>query len=387
MRYFFSVGEPSGDIHGANLIHALKERDPDAEILGFGGDKMRDAGCNLIFPLADHPVMGLVAAFKNLPMFLRLFRKAERIIRRQKPDAVILIDYPGFNWHIARAAKRLGVPVFYYVPPQIWGWGTWRISKMRRFVDHVLCSLPFEETWYHERGVPSARYVGHPFFDDLAERRLNADFLHRQRHRDTRKIVALLPGSRGMEVKHNFAMMVDAADKLHRELPHVRFLVAGFKEAHRPMLEKAVAGRDLPIEIHIGKTPEIIQLAEVAISVSGSVSLELLYHRTPTSIVYTINPFFYHVLRPLLLKTPYITLVNLMAGRVIFPEFLGYWDQSTEIAETVAKWLSDDALRGKIVRQLEKLQQVYGSPGATASAADQIIATVAPAASPLRKAG
>src|SRR5262249_16215150 len=152
-------------------------------------------GATLHFPLVEMAVMWFLRVLINLHIFIGLVGKASRYFREERPDAVILIDYPGFNWWIARRAKECGIPVFYYVPPQIWAWGGWRVNKVRRFVDHVLCSLPFEPAWYHARGVPNAVFVGHPYFDELAERTLDEAFLEAERARGG-PVVALLPGSR-----------------------------------------------------------------------------------------------------------------------------------------------------------------------------------------------
>src|SRR5206468_10273114 len=171
MRIFFSAGEPSGDVHGANLIGALRRLRPEVECEGFGGERMEAAGCRLHYPLTRLAVMWFLRALTNAPTFLDLLSRADRHFAKDPPDAVVLIDYPGFNWWVARRAHFHGIPVFYFVPPQLWAWAGWRVKKMRRFVDHVLCSLPFEETWYHERNVP-ADYVGHPFFDELPRQEL-----------------------------------------------------------------------------------------------------------------------------------------------------------------------------------------------------------------------
>ncbi|MBV8677090.1 MAG: lipid-A-disaccharide synthase, partial [Planctomycetaceae bacterium] len=183
MRLFISTGEPSGDLHAANLIHSLRKCLPDAEFVGFGGPRMAAAGADLLYPLVELAVMWFVRVLLNLPTFIRLLFQANRYFRDQRPDAVILIDYPGFNWCVARRAKRHGIPVFYYVPPQIWAWAGWRVEKVRKYVDQVLCALPFEPAWYHARGVPGATHVGHPYFDELAERELDEAFLAERRDR------------------------------------------------------------------------------------------------------------------------------------------------------------------------------------------------------------
>src|SRR3984893_700191 len=158
MRIFFCAGEPSGDIHGANLVRHLRQVDPTLECVGFGGDNMQAAGCPLLYPLCPLAVMGNVRVLTNVHSFLHLLSRADRFFRHHRPDAVVLIDFPGFNWWLARRAHFHGIPVFYFVPPQLWSWAGWRIKKMQRWVDHVLCTLPFEKPWYQARGV-EAEYV------------------------------------------------------------------------------------------------------------------------------------------------------------------------------------------------------------------------------------
>src|SRR5712671_3409677 len=191
MKIFFSVGEPSGDLHGANLIHELKRRRPDCTFVGYGGPRMAAAGCDLHEDLTKLALMWFARVLLNLHRFWDFVSRADRYFRLQRPDAVVLIDYPGFNWWIARRARFHGIPVFYFVPPQLWAWAGWRVEKMRRFVDRVLCTLPFEKAWYQVRGV-NAEYIGHPFFDELPKQVLDAAFLAEQRAKSG-DIVALLP--------------------------------------------------------------------------------------------------------------------------------------------------------------------------------------------------
>ena len=170
---FFSAGEPSGDLHAANLIRQLQRVAPEVEAVGYGGPQMAAAGCRLHADLTALAVMWFARRLWNLPKFWGLVSRADRYFRHHRPDAVVLVDYPGFNWWIARRAKVHGIPVYYYMPPQIWAWAQWRVGKMRRLVDHVLCNLPFEETWLREHGC-RATLVGHPFFDEVGRRPLDA---------------------------------------------------------------------------------------------------------------------------------------------------------------------------------------------------------------------
>ena len=376
MRIFFSVGEPSGDIHGANLIRALDQARPGIEYVGFGGPRMADAGCQHLFPLTQHAVRGIADVLASLPQFLSLVSQADRYFRHHRPDAVVLIDYPGFNWWIARRAHYHGIPVFYFVPPQLWAWASWRVQKMRRFVDHVLCSLPFEEAWYHERGIPSAEYVGHPFFDELPKQRLDAEFLQEQR-RLGGTIIGILPGSRTSEVECNLLSQLRAAERIHREHPETRFLIASFKESQRKLAETMRRQFPaLPVQTFVGKTPEVIELSKACISVSGSVSLELLYAAKPTVIVFRVSKFTARYLRPLL-KAKYITLVNLLADQMLYPEFASDRCEAEGIARQIVRWLDDGGAYADVCRALLELRERTARPGAGAAAAARIVAVLA----------
>ena len=375
MRVFFSVGEPSGDVHGANLIRALRERDPNLDAVGFGGDRMAAAGCDLHFPLCNNAIMGLSRVLVALPHFLSLLSEADRYFRHHRPDAVVLIDYPGFNWWIARRAKFHGIPVFYFVPPQIWGWMSWRVNKMRKFVDHVLCSLPFEKEWYRKHDV-QAEYVGHPFFDECPRQRLDPEFMANERATG-QTLIGILPGSRTMEVENNLAYQLQAAERIHREHPETRFLIASYKESQRIMADKMLKKHPaLPARTFVGRTPEIIELSKACISVSGSVSLELLYRAKPTAIVYYLGPIMSGIVRSLV-SVNAITLVNLLAEKMLYPEFAGSQIDPNAIANAVLHWLNDEAAYQSLCSELLALRDRVGAPGACDRAADRIVEAVA----------
>ncbi len=389
---FFSVGEPSGDVHGANLIRQLREHCPGILTVGYGGPKMAEAGCQLQADLTALAVMWFARVLLNLHKFLDLASRADRYFQHHRPDAVVLIDYPGFNWWIARRAKAHGIPVFYYSPPQIWAWARWRVTKMRRFVDHALCGLPFEESWLRGHGC-NATFVGHPFFDEVRRYPYDKRFLE-EHEAAAGPLVAILPGSRTQEVTQNLRWFLKAAGIIQRRVPSVRFAVAAFKphqaEIARPLIEQS----GLPIEICVGKTPELMRLADCAMSVSGSVSLELLYHTTPTVILYWISRPAYFV-QTFFRKVKYITLVNLLstggldeidlrpydpgqpdADRVLFPEYLTHEDKSAEIAGHIVEWLTDSAKRRERVEALAALRNRVAHGGASGRAAEYILKAI-----------
>jgi lipid-A-disaccharide synthase len=369
MRLFVSAGEPSGDLHAANLIRSLRDRRPDIEVLGFGGEKIAAAGCRLVYPLCDLAVVGIGPVLASLAKFYRILGLARQVFRTQRPDALVLVDYPGFHWWLAGAARKHGIPVIYFVPPQIWGWAGWRHRKMRRLVDHVLCSLPFEEPWYRQRRIP-ARYIGHPYFDELPLQRLDGTFLSAQRSRPG-TVVALLPGSRRQELYYNVPTLLRAATLIHARRPDVRFLVACFKPHHAAQVQSQLPP-GLPIEVHAGRTPEIIQLAHSCLAVSGSVSLELLWRGRPAAVVYRhswLAVQIAHVLK----ESKYICLVNLLAERLLFPEYFGFHCMAEELAGHVLHWLNDRTAYELLCGELAVLRQRFAVPGACTRAAEAVL--------------
>jgi lipid-A-disaccharide synthase len=357
---------------------------------------MAAAGCRLHEDLTRLAVMWFARVLVNLHNFWNLASRADRYFRHHRPDAVVLIDYPGFNWWIARRAKAHGIPVFYYGAPQLWAWAGWRVRKMRRFVDHVLCKLPFEEAWYRERGC-NATYVGHPYFDQLRTEKLDAAFLEQQK-RAGRPLVAILPGSRTQEVQNNFAAFLKAARIVHGMMPGVRFAVAAFKESQAEMVRAQIAGSGLAIEVHVKRTAELIHAADCAMAVSGSVSLELLYHTTPSVILYQISRLAFFAQR-FFRKVRYITLVNLLTSddlfpkpprgypgmfdpndakdaAVLMPEYLTCSDKSQQIAGHIVEWLTSPAKRATRVRELKEVKQVVANGGASCRAADYLLKTL-----------
>jgi lipid-A-disaccharide synthase len=374
MHLFISAGEPSGDLHGSNLVRAIHERHSSSHIVGFGGDRMAAAGADLHYPLTQLAVMWFGKAMQHLPTFFKLGRRAEVYFRSQRPDALVLIDYPGFNFALAKRAHRAGVPVYYFVPPQLWAWAGWRSEKMRKWVRTVLTALPFEDEWYRARGVHT-KYVGHPYFDELATQKLDPEFLASQRAKPG-PVVALLPGSRTQEVVANFELMLSAAGRVRDAVPDARFLVAAFNDHQAAACRAAAASSGVPVEVHVGRTPEIIELADAAAAVSGSVGFELMYRLTPTVVVYKVTPTFKLVADQL--KTcKYISLVNLLANDELFPEYTPTVFDPEPIVGPLVRWLREPEARAEVVGQLRRLREQAAVPGACGRAADVILGDLA----------
>lgn len=357
------------------MINELTRRRPDLRISGFGGPAMEKAGCHLLFPLTTMAVMGIFAVLPLLWKFYKLVKQAEDYLKRHRPDMVVLVDFPGFNWWIAKKAKALGIPVVYYMPPQIWAWGSWRIHRVRKYVDLILSGLTFETDWYAERGVPVI-YVGHPFFDEVEERMLDESFCREWSNHET-KTVAILPGSRKQEVVRCWPVLLNVVRQLHQRFPRVNFLVANYKEAQKQFCvsEYEKLQETLPISFFVGKTPEIIEIADCSVMVSGSVSLEMLARRTPFVAIYRSGWATYFI-GLLIINIRIFSLPNLIAGRKIMPEFFQVGDPTPLVKNVVtemSKWLGNPGSLAKAADELDQLARRIQQPGATRRAADVIL--------------
>lgn len=375
MHVFFSVGEPSGDQHAALLIREMRRRQPEVRVSGFGGPRMEQAGCQVLYPLTNLAVVGLFSVLPKVRQFYRLVQQARQYLERHRPDLVVVVDFPGFNWHIARVAKLLGIPVIYYLPPQLWAWAPWRIRKVRKYVDLVMSGLPFEAEWYAQRGIP-VLYVGHPFFDEVALHPLDTAFL-KEWSPEAGATVAVLPGSRGHEVESCWPLLLEAVRRLAERHPDAQFLVANYKESQRRYCQELyrLSRLKLPISFFVGKTPEIIHLADCAMMVSGSVSLEMLARGTPAAAIYRCGWPTYLIGR-LLITCPFISLPNLIAGRKVMPEYVSVGNPEPVIQDVVRdldRWLSSPSALDQSRTEFDMVRRQVHILGASERAAEVIL--------------
>ncbi len=368
---FFSVGEPSGDLHAANLIGGLRRLCGNLEMRGFGGQRMRQAGCHIDFDMTSLAVVGVVEVLPKLKQFFQLADYASEVFSAAKPSGVVVVDFPGFNWHIAKRAKQAGIPVFYYLPPQMWAWGGWRVAKMRRYVDRVLCNLPFEPDWYAQRGM-TVDYVGHPFFDEISNRSLDQRFIVQWRQYDGLQVV-VLPGSRWGEVHSIWPMQLAAIRELASRHPSVRFLVAAHRDQACLWCQRQLSPSDrkLNIEFFVGRTSELIEVANCSLMKSGSTSLEMMARGKPSVVLYHMSLASFALTR-WMTKTKSITLPNLIAGETIIPEYLavGTTRRTTQqVVEAMDRLLSDPDARASQKFKLLSLASKCAQPGASLNAA------------------
>ncbi len=373
MKIFFSAGEPSGDQHTARLIRELKSREPEFVAEGYGGPNMLDAGCHLLFELTELAVMGFLRVVPLLAKFRSLVQQAELHFDQSPPDAVVLVDFPGFNWWIARAAKKRNIPVYYYLPPQLWAWAGWRIKRVRKWVDRVLCALPFEHDWYRVRGV-KATWVGHPFFDEVAERTLDAEVMQQINAGGSSPLVALLPGSRNHEIEKNWPVILEVVGRVSAAVPSARWIVGCYRTQHldRCKVLQSEAGLTTSLEYFVSRTPEVIEGADCCLMVSGSISLELLARRKPGVVLYRVSRSS-RLASYFLMKCRFITLTNLIADAEVMPEFISLGNPETDIRGMTAiltEWLSDPQALAARREMLERLVGHATVTGATRRTAD-----------------
>jgi lipid-A-disaccharide synthase len=369
-KLFIVAGEASGDAHAARLIRALKTMDPDLHIEGLGGEEMRQAGCHVRTDLVSFAVMGFLQVAKNLPFFRRLLKDTILYLRQSKPDALVLVDYPGFNLRLAAAGKKLNIPVAYYISPQVWAWRPRRIYKIARSIDKMIVILPFEEQLYKSLNVDVV-YAGHPLLDSISETGLDTDFLRQVSGDSQSCIIGLLPGSRTQELRDNLPVMLETAEIILQRMPHARFLIPCSSRGKMELTRSIIGERSLPITITIGKMYEVASCSRCCIVASGTATLEVGYFLTPLIVVYRTNPLTWLLGRKFL-KIPHISLVNILAGEEIVPEMLQSRMRPDLLAKEAVNLCHDGEIRQKMIDNLRLVRERLGQPGASVRAAQAV---------------
>lgn len=387
MKYYLIAGEASGDLHASYLMRQLKSQDSQAQFRYFGGDSMAAEGGTLVCHYRDLAYMGFVQVVKHLPQILLGMKNCKRDISQYQPDAVILIDYPGFNLDIAKWVKMQmpSVKVFYYISPKIWAWKEYRIKQIRQYVDRLLCILPFEVEWFRQRDY-EVTYVGNPTVDELAPlvaQPFDRDaFCQRHEINANQSIVALLPGSRRAEVSDNLPKMLEAATSISCH----QLVIAGAPAIPRDFYEQIIRKYQMvpPVRIVFGETFDLVRAAEVAAVTSGTATLETAYLGCPQVVCYHFGGgrFFYSVMQFALRHIRYVSLVNLLLDgfskehpleKPAVPELLGYKFTSGLLHQELVSLLGQSEARSRMLEQYARMKEVLGEPGAPVRAASAII--------------
>lgn len=357
MKYYVIAGEASGDLHASNLLKEIRKNDPAAEFRGFGGDLMQAQGTHLVRHYRDLAFMGFIEVIANLRTILRNIGACKADIAQWKPDALILVDYPGFNLRIAPFAKEKGIPVFYYISPQIWAWKQSRVHKIAASTDKVFCILPFEKDFYKGFGY-DVEFVGHPLLDALDQP--SGDF---SLQNDGRKIIAVLPGSRRQEIKTMLPEML----KVKKEFPEYRFVIAG-APSQPESFYREIPGSD-STEIVFGQTYALLRNAYAAVVTSGTATLETALHNVPEVVCYKGSAISYFIAKQLV-KVKYISLVNLVMDREIVRELIQDEMNPRLITEELRKLVGPK--RDEMLAQYNELKAKLGGTGASARTAQLI---------------
>ncbi|MEK7241922.1 MAG: lipid-A-disaccharide synthase [Planctomycetota bacterium] len=372
-KIFISAGESSGDLHGANLIKGILERDPRVEIYGLGRQRMVETGLHCLHSMDNHSVMW-AETLTRIPALWGVYRDCVNFFRSHRPQVVVLIDYAGFNLYLAQAARKLDIPVVYYICPQLWAHGAWRVKKLKRLVSKVLVIYPFEEGFYTRAGIP-VRYVGHPLFDELAKREVDAELVGKLNSGGKGPLISILPGSRSQEIKKLLPIFLKAAGLIKESLPESRFLVSCGHIDHLPLIHTMVKRYGLDAETVVGSLGEIIEAATLCLTASGTVTLEVAYHQKPMIVAYRVTPFAYFVARPYM-DTPFLCLVNTVAERFLVPEKFMYRDDYPWVAQQALELLVGGGKRDGVVQGLSSIMRDFARPGASALAAREILGMI-----------
>jgi len=333
------AGEDSGDLHGSNLVKAMKSRDGSLVFHGIGGKKLKNVGLQILFPSSELSVMGITEVFSRLPAIFKALGIVKKFLKSQKPDILILIDFADFNLQAAKAAKKIGVPVLYYIPPKAWAWRPGRVKKIKERTDHLAVIFPFEADFFQGHGLP-ASFIGHPLLDN--DTVINETFTKRDQN-DKSRIVGMLPGSRKTEIIRHLPVMLDAAGLIRRRIGEVRFLVSVAPSADRSYMEGVVKNHSEAsyIEFVEGNVNEVFDQVDFLVAASGTVTLEAALAGIPMVIIYIVSAVSY-ILGKSLAKVKYAGLANLIAGREIIPELLQWAASPENISEKVCNILEDE---------------------------------------------
>jgi len=370
LKLMIIAGEASGDLQAANLVKSLKSINPHIETFGMGGEKMASEGVEIIYDITPLAVVGFFEVLKHLVVFKKIFEKLSGLLETIKPDAVILVDYPGFNLRFAKAAKEKNIPVIYYISPQIWAWGEQRIHEIKKCVDKMIVVFGFEENIYKEAGV-KVSFVGHPFLDIVKpiwkqEETIKTCHL---KH-DSIKIV-LMPGSRKKEIEKHLPAMLKACEIIQKKIPNSEFIILKIKELDQRIYNKITRRSKIKPHSLENRPYEAMDIADLVIVSSGSATLEVAIMEKPMVVIYKTS-FLTWLLAKNLIKIPDIGLVNIVAGQRIVPELVQFDAIPKNIATESIGILTNHKKIHEIKENLRKVKSKLGEAGASSRAAHAI---------------
>jgi lipid-A-disaccharide synthase len=365
------AGEASGDMHGASLVQEVRNRRSGISFFGIGGDEMQKAGVETVFHARQMAFLGFFEVLKHYPFIRRVFGTLCNLVDSRKPDCVVLIDYPGFNLRFADRMHKRGVPVFYYISPQVWAWGKGRVKKMARIVDRMAVIFPFEEGIYSHAGIP-VKYVGHPLKDRVKSIRSKSDFFKELGLNPDYPTVGLLPGSRSQEVQKLLPEMMGAYQRLAEDIPRLQALVGLAPTLSRSELVRHMTGQPSSVRIVEGRTHETMAHSDAVMVASGTATLETALLGTPMVILYKMAPLSYTIVKRLV-KIESIGLANIVAGKRVAQELIQKEANAERIYKVIRPLLLDPNENARSRNDLKIVSEKLGEGGASARAAEWLI--------------
>ncbi len=375
-RILIVAGEASGDLHAASVVQELLRRAPQLVVEGIGGDKMRHAGVHLHVHARDLAVVGLVEIAHRLPALWRAYRTMVQLLRERPPDLLILVDFPDFNLLLARRAYRLGIPILYFISPQVWAWRTGRVRSIARYVHRLLVIFPFEETFYRRSGV-EAQYVGHPLLDRLSPSLSREEARRRLELEQTAPVMGLLPGSRIGELTRHLPLLLKAGRQLLKTRPDLRIIIAAAEGLPLDLIGSYLKQETCSARVVQGRAYEVMAASDLILVASGTATVEAAIIGTPMVIVYRLA-FITWLVGRLLIRVPYIGMVNLVAGKGVVPELVQFEATPDRIAEEARCLLESPDRRRRMQEQLYEVRDRLGPAGAVSRVADAIIQLLQP---------
>jgi lipid-A-disaccharide synthase len=374
-RLLLSCGEPSGDLYAGALTRELRTLMPDLSVAGLGGPHLAAAGGRLIDDYRGLAATGLTEVLATLPKSAATLRRLVAYARDERPDAVVIIDFPEINLRLARAVRKLGIPVIYYVAPQIWAWRPWRLKTIRELVDRVLVIFPFEEAIYRAGGVP-VEFVGHPLVDLVSATAPRAEFLAGLGLDPSERTVAVLPGSRPNEVSRILPDLLAACRLIAGRVPGVQFVVARAPRLDATLFREAIAAPGVRLVVVEGETDAALGAADVALTASGTATVQTALHDLPMVVVYRLSPLTYRLGRRFV-KVDTFAMVNLIAGERIVPELIQDAFTPQAVADEATAMLTDGTRARTIRAGLQRVRTRLGGSGASRRAAEAIVGVIA----------
>ena len=364
-RIMIVAGEASGDMHGARLIAALKEQAPGAQICGIGGPELTRQGVEILYDASQLAVVGIVEVISHFRFIREAMRALEKRLREQPPDLLILIDYPDFNLILAKKAKRLGIPVFYYISPQVWAWRSGRVKTIKKLVDRMGVILPFEQEFYRKFGM-NVDFVGHPLMDAVQPTRSREDFLHSLGIAPESTVIGILPGSRKREIAGMLPVFLAAAKRMQEQMRPKPVFVLPLAPtlSEEDLLANGLADAGVEVRVVRENRYDLMGACSAVMAASGTVSLELAILNVPMVISYRVSPLTYFLGRRLI-KVQYASLVNLVADREVVPELLQDEAVPEKIADATMRLIENQAERTRMLAGLAEVRERLGGPGAS----------------------